>query len=103
MLKASLAILAVAALPIGYVTPGAVYPASSAQSLADRVQPPAPTPPHVSPDLPVHHLMRTLDDHARVGMILYTGSFGPAERAGAASMRGVDFKAITLPTLAPAK
>ena len=100
MLKASLAILAVAALPIGYVTAGAV---PSAQPLADRTQPVAPAAPHVSPDQPVHHLMRTLDDHARVGMILYTGSFGPAERAGAPSMRGPDFNAVTLPILAPLK
>lgn len=102
MLKACLAIIVVAALPLGYgVTAGAVYRAPSAQPLADRAEPRAPVAPHASPYQPVHHQMRALDRHARVDMILYIGPFGPAERAAVPSMRGLDFSAVTLPALAP--
>ena len=102
MLKPSLAIMAVAALSVGYgVNARTTDREPSAQPLAERAQPRAPAAPHAWPDQPVHQQMRALDRHARVGMILYTGPFSPAERAAVPSMRGLGVSAVTLPGPAP--
>ena len=66
--------------------PAKSFPAAPAPSLA------RPTPLDSSTD----RQMRSFRRHAQVNMILYTGSFGPGERAAAQDR--LDAIALTLPT-----
>jgi hypothetical protein len=98
MLKRFLTVMALAALPLAYgVSVGAVRPVSPEQPLTARPVPQRSGQP--APDWPVHQQMREFDRHARKGMILYGGSFGPDSRLAGPPALGPGVSAISLPRL----
>jgi hypothetical protein len=98
MLKRFLTAVAVAALPLAYgVGLGAVSMVSSAQRVT--AEPVGSQPGQPPSDWPVHQQMREFDRHARTGMILYPGSFGPDSRLAGPPLLGPGVSAITLPQL----
>ena len=81
-LMSSVAIGVVALVPtlVTGAAPAAVQPRSF-----------APAPPSAAirenfEDAPVHHQMQALQDNARTGMILYTGSFSSEPRTAAIAL-----------------